>query len=54
MVQPAPLYHHPVGGWGAIYGIYDGEFESSYSNICPEELQLGKENSDKHEASFWI
>ena len=30
----------------------DGKFESSYSNIYPEELQLGKENTDKHEASF--
>ena len=30
----------------------DGEFESSYSNIYPEELQIGKENTDKHEASF--
>ena len=30
----------------------DGEFESNYSNIYPEELQLGKENTDKHEASF--
>ena len=29
-----------------------GEFESNYSNICPEELQLGKENTNKHEASF--
>ena len=29
-----------------------GEFESNYSNIYPEELQLGKENTDKHEASF--
>ena len=29
-----------------------GEFESSYSNIYPMELQLGKENTDKHEASF--
>ena len=29
-----------------------GEFESSYSNIYPEELQLGTENTDKHEASF--
>ena len=29
-----------------------GEFESSYSNIYPKELQLGKENTDKHEASF--
>ena len=26
-----------------------GEFESNYSNIYPEELQLGKENTDKHE-----
>ena len=30
----------------------DGEFESNYSNIYPEELQLGKESTDKHEASF--
>ena len=29
-----------------------GEFESNYSNIYPEELQQGKENADKHEASF--
>ena len=29
-----------------------GEFESNYSNIYPAELQLGKENTDKHEASF--
>ena len=29
-----------------------GEFESNYSNICPEELQLGKENTDKDEVSF--
>ena len=29
-----------------------GEFETSYSNIYPKELQLGKENTDKHEASF--
>ena len=29
-----------------------GEFESNYSNIYPKELQLGKENTDKHEASF--
>ena len=29
-----------------------GEFESSYSNIYSKELQLGKENNDKHEASF--
>ena len=34
--------------------INDGqEFESNYSkNIYPEKLQLGKENTDKHEASF--
>ena len=30
----------------------DGEFESNYSNIYPEELQLGKGNTDKHETSF--
>ena len=29
-----------------------GEFESSYSTIYPAELQLGKGNTDKHEASF--
>ena len=29
-----------------------GEFENNYSNIYPEELQLGKENIDKHEASL--
>ena len=29
-----------------------GEFESNYSNIYPEELQLDKESTDKHEASF--
>ena len=29
-----------------------GKLESNYSNIYPEELQLGKENTDKHEASF--
>ena len=29
-----------------------GEFESNYSNIYPEELQLGKENTDKHETIF--
>ena len=28
------------------------EFESNYSNIYPEELHLGKENPNKHEASF--
>ena len=29
-----------------------GEFESNYPNIYPEELHLGEENTDKHEASF--
>ena len=29
-----------------------GEFENSYSNICPEELQPGEKNTDEHEASF--
>ena len=29
-----------------------GEFESSYFNIYPKELQSGKENNDIHEASF--
>ena len=27
---------------------HGGEFESSYSNIYPEKLQLRKENTDKH------
>ena len=30
----------------------DGKFESNYSNIYPEKLQLGKKNTDKHETSF--
>ena len=29
-----------------------GEFEGNDSNINPEELQLGKENTYKYEASF--
>ena len=29
-----------------------GEFESNFSDIYSEELQLRKENTDKHEASF--
>ena len=29
-----------------------GEFENNYSNIYPDELQLGKENTNEHEASF--
>ena len=29
-----------------------GEFKSNYSNIYPVELQLGKEDTDKNEASF--
>ena len=29
-----------------------GEFESNYSNVYPEELQLGKENTDEHEVSI--
>ena len=28
-----------------------GEFESNFSKIYPEELQLSKENNDKQEAS---
>ena len=36
-----------------INSINDGgEFESSYSNIYPEELQLGKENTDKRDVSL--
>ena len=31
-----------------------GEFESNYSDIYPEALQLGKENTDKHETSFLV
>ena len=29
-----------------------GEFESNYSNIYPEELQLGKKNTNKPDSSF--
>ena len=29
-----------------------GEFRSNYSDIYTEELQLGKENTDKQDASF--
>ena len=29
-----------------------GEFESNYFNIYPEELLLGKENTDKYETRF--
>ena len=37
-----------------LNSINDGEeFQSSYSNIYPEVLQLGKENADKNEASFF-
>ena len=36
-----------------LYFINDsGKLESNYSNIYPEELQLCKENIDKHDASF--
>ena len=36
-----------------LNSINDGwEFESNYSNIYPEELQLSKENTNKHEVSF--
>ena len=36
-----------------LNSINDGEeFESRYSNIYPEELQLDKEHNDKHEASY--
>ena len=30
----------------------NGEFERSYKEIYPEELELGKENLDESEASF--
>ena len=29
------------------------EFETNYSNNYPDDLELGKENIDKHETSFW-
>ena len=36
-----------------LNSINDGrEFESSHSNTYPEELQLAKENTNKHEVSF--
>ena len=31
-----------------------GEFESSYSNVYPEKLQLAKENGDKPEVTFYV
>ena len=38
---------------GDLNSINDGgKFESNYSNIYPEELQLGIENTDKHETSL--
>ena len=37
-----------------LNSINDGEeFESNFSMIYLEELQLSKENTDKHEASFF-
>ena len=36
--------------WFKLYQWWWGK--SNYSNIYPEELQLGKENTDKHEVSF--
>ena len=30
----------------------DGEFETNYCNICFEVLELGKENTGKHNASL--
>ena len=36
---------------GDLDSINDGgKFESKYSNTYPKELQLGKENTDKHVA----
>ena len=36
-----------------LHPINDGgEFESNFSKICPEELQLGKENTDKHKIIY--
>lgn len=36
-----------------LNSINDGEeFKTNYDNIYPEELELLKENADKHEASF--
>ena len=31
-----------------------GEFENNYQHIYPEELELGKENSNKLMLLFWI
>ena len=38
-----------IGDWNSIND--GGEFERNYSNMYLKELQLGKENTDKHE---WI
>ena len=32
---------------------YGGEFEIIYCNICSEQLGLGQELTNKHEANFW-
>ena len=38
---------------GDLNSINDGgEFETIYCNIDPEESELGKENTDKHQARF--
>ena len=39
-----------VDGLNVING---GEFKSNFKDVCPEELQLKKENSDGLEASFF-
>ena len=48
-----------MGNWKLIIKIDDlnsindtGELETNYSNIYPKKLELGKENTDKQEASF--
>ena len=35
-----------------VYMFLRGEFKTNYCNIYPKELQLHKENTDKHEGSF--
>ena len=40
---------------GNLNSINDGgEFEIIYCNIDPEESELGKENTGKHQANFFF
>ena len=51
-IKARKLYHifRFIDDLNSING--GGKFESNYSNIYSWELELGKENTDKHEAIF--